>query len=210
MSLRFKVQAKARQVLAAQASPESANQPEALPWVLYDTQALATAGAGPLNYFNTVQADKTMGNMEGPGQLPDPQFFENAYWGVDFLEPAVNAAAPAATLSPVADIVNLLFTCRLTWLFSISNKNIGPFPASFMHGSGGATGFGYGNSATTARFEYGNNGIFDGGWCVDKAITIPPKIGFTVTLALGTACTLTTTPLNIRAWMAGVLHRRVL
>lgn len=210
MGLRFKVQAVPRAVLASRANPETANQPEALPWVLYDSQSLATAGTGPLSYFGTVQTDKTLGNMEGPGQLPDPQYFENAYWGIDFLFPAVAAAAPAATLSPIADIANLLMVNRMTWLFAISNKNIGPFPATFFHASGGPTGFGWGNSATTQRGEYGNNGIFDGGWCVDKAIVIPPKIGFTATLAVAAAVTLTNTPVQVRAWLAGVLHRRVL
>jgi hypothetical protein len=149
--------------------------------------------------------------MEGPGQLPDPQYFEIGYWGVDFLLASINAAAPAATVSHWADLIQFLWTQRGIWTFNISNKRVGPFPLSFMHTSGGPSGFGYGNSATTARFEYGNNAIPDGGFCVGGAIIIPPKLGFDVTLNLAAAATLTAgSPLNVRVWMAGVLHRRVL
>ena len=57
--------------------------------------------------------------------------------------------------------------------------------------------------------QYANNGVFDGGWCVDGAITIPPKVGFDITLNWPAAVDLTADVL-IRFWMAGVLHRRVL
>lgn len=210
MGFRFPVRAKSRQQLAVQANPELANQPEALPWVLYDTQTWTSASTATANYFLSQQTDKTLGNMEGPGQLPDPQYFEIWYWGIDFLLAGINAAAPGATVSNWADINTFLFTQRLTWMFAISNKNIGPFPATFFHGSGGATGFGYGNSGTTARFEYANNGIFDGGYCVGGAITIPPKLGFVVTLTAAAAPTLVNGNPPVRAWQAGVLHRRVL
>lgn len=210
MGFRFPVHAKPRAVLAAQANPELANQPEALPWALYDTQAWTSGTTASQNYFLAQQNDKTLGNMEGPGQLPDPQYFEIWYWGIDYLFASINAAAPALTVSQQADLINIIWTQRATWLFAISNKNIGPFPATFFHGSGGPTGFGWTNSATTGRLEYANNGVFDGGYCVAGAITIPPKLGFVITLATAAAPTLGVTPLNIRAWQAGVLHRRVL
>ncbi len=211
MALRFPVKAVPRQILAIRANPEAANQPEALPWVLYDTQAWTTAVTFNTTHFLTQPTDPTMGNMEGPGQLPDPQFFEIWYWGVDFLLASINAAAPGATVSHWADIIQFLWTQRGTFEFNISNKKTGQFPLSFFHGSGGPQGFGYGNSATTARFEYGNNGPADGGYCVAGAIVIPPKLGFNVTLRTFAAPTLVSgSPLNVRTWMAGVLHRRVL
>jgi hypothetical protein len=210
MGFRIKIRPKTRAQLAMLANPESANQPEALPWVLYDTQSWVSGTTASNTYFGTVQGDKTLGNMEGPGQLPDPQYFEIAYWGIDFLLAAINAAAPAVTVSQWADLTQFLFAQRGTFEFNISNKRIGPFPMTFFHASGGPTGFGYSNSATTARFEYGNNGIFDGGFCVENAIIIPPKLGFDVTLRTAAVVTLGTTPLNVRVWQAGVLHRRVL
>lgn len=207
---RMRVVARTRGALVREAQPTSAQQPEALPWILYDTLPWTTAVTTVQTYFTTVQNDKTLGNMEGPGQLPDPQFFEVHYIGCDFLVPQQFLVAAAAT-GPMTDIIQFLWTQRGTFEFNISNKRTGPFPLSFFHGSGGPSGFGYTNSATTARFEYGNNGPADGGFCVAGAIVIPPKLGFNVTLRTFSAVTLVNgSPLNIRAWMAGVLHRRVL
>lgn len=208
MGFRFPVQAKTRQTLAMLANPELANQPEALPWVLYDTQAFTTAVTVQQDYFLTQQGDKTLGNMEGPGQLPDPQFFEIWYWGVDILSvPAATAVATA--VGPLTDIAQFLFAQRFIWTFQISNKNIGPFPMSFFHASGGPTGFMAATFAAPATLQYANNGVFDGGYCVNGAIIIPPKLGFVVTLRGAAAPTLNQSPINVRAWQAGVLHRRI-
>lgn len=208
MGFRYSVKPLRKAQLAALADPQSANQPEALPWVLYDTQSLANGGIGPLVFFQTVNVDKTLSNMEGPGQLPDPQYFQIFYWGVDFLLPAF--VGTGAIGGPIADIANILFTTRATWTFNISNKRTGPFPLSFMHSSGGPTGFYAATLTAPASKEYGNNGIFDGGFCVNGALVIPPKLGFDVTIAVAAAVTLTDTPLNVRAWQAGVLYRKVL
>lgn len=209
MGFRFPVQPKTRQTLAMLANPELANQPEALPWVLYDTQAFTTAVTVSQNYFLTQPGDRTLGNMEGPGQLPDPQFFEIWFWGVDFLiNPAVVAAATA--VGPLTDISQFLWAQRFIWTFTISNKNIGPFPLSFFHASGGPTGFMAATYAAPVKMEYANNGVFDGGYGVFGSIVIPPKLGFVVSLAGAGAPTLNQSPLNVRAWKAGVLHRRVL
>jgi hypothetical protein len=206
---RMRVVARTRGALARDASPQNAQQPEALPWVLFDTQAWTTAVTTTQTYFTTVQNDKTLGNMEGPGQLPDPQYFEIHYIGLDFLL-TPNFLAAAAATGPANDIAAFLFAQRGIWTFNVSNKRVGPFPLSFLHGSGGPTGYASTNSATTGKFEVANNGVFDGGYCVGGAIIIPPKVSFDITLQLAAAATLQTTPLNVRVWMAGALYRRVL
>jgi len=206
---RMRVVARTRGVLARDASPQSASQPEALPWVLFDTQAWTTAVTTNQTYFTAIQNDKTLGNMEGPGQLPDPQYFEVHYIGCDFLVPQQFLVAAAAT-GPMTDIIQFLFTQRGTWEFNISNKRVGPFPLSFLHASGGVTGYFATNSATVGKLEYANNGVFDGGFCVGGSILIPPKVSFDITLRTAVAPTLTNTPLNVRVWMAGALYRRVL
>jgi len=205
----MRVVARTRPALARAANPQSAKEPEALPWVLYDTQAWTTALTTTQTYFTAVQNDKTLGNMEGPGQLPDPQYFEVHYIGCDFLLPEQFLVAAAAT-GPITDIIQFLFTQRGIFTFNISNKRVGPFPLSFLHASGGATGFLATNSATVGKLEYANNGIFDGGFCVGGALLIPPKVSFDITVALAGVPTLTNTPLNVRIWMAGALYRRVL
>jgi len=206
---RMRVVARTRPALARAANPQSAKEPEALPWVLFDTQAWTTAVTTTQTYFTAVQNDKTLGNMEGPGQLPDPQYFEVHYIGCDFLLPEQFLIAAAAT-GPITDILQFLFTQRGIFTFNISNKRVGPFPLSFLHASGGATGYLTTNSATVGKLEYANNGIFDGGFCVGGALLIPPKVSFDITVQLAAVPTLTNSPLNVRIWMAGALYRRVL
>lgn len=207
---RMRVVARTRPALARSANPVSAKEPEALPWVLFDTQAWTSTTTITQTYFQAVQGDKTLGNMEGPGQLPDPQYFEIHYIGCDFLL-TPNSVASVAVAGPLNDIAQFLFAQRGTFLFDISNKKVGPFPMSFLHGSGGPTGYlAITNAASAQKNEFANNGIFDGGFCVGGAILIPPKVGFDIILTLTAAATLQTTPLNVRIWMAGALYRRVL
>lgn len=207
MGFRIPVTAKTAEQLIAQSNPSAANQPEALPWVLYDTINYVDNTTLQLVFFGATQADRTLSNMQAGGQLPDPQFFEIAYFGLDILRGVTTAAGGVA--GALDDIQNLILVNRPTWEFNISNKIFGPFPASFLHASGGVTGFGYGTFTAEESIQYGNNGIFDGGFCVSKAITIPPKVGFDITMNWNAAVNLTADVL-LRFWMAGVLHRRVL
>ena len=207
---RMRVVARTRPALARAANPQSAKEPEALPWILFDTQAWTTAVTTTQTYFTSVQNDKTLGNMEGPGQLPDPQYFEIHYIGADFLL-SPNSVASVAAAGPLNDIAQFLFAQRGIWTFNVSNKRVGPFPLSFLHASGGPTGYlAITNAAAAQKNEYANNGIFDGGFCVGGAIMIPPKVSFDITLQLAAAAALQTSPLNVRVWMAGSLYRRVL
>ena len=207
---RMRVVARTRPALARSAQPTSAREPEALPWVLFDTQPFTSTTTSTATYWQAVQNDKTLGNMEGPGQLPDPQYFEVHYIGLDFLL-TPNSVASVAVAGPLNDIAQFLFGQRGVWTFSISNKRIGPFPLSFLHGSGGPTGYlAITNAAAAQKNEFANNGIFDGGFCVGGALLIPPKVGFDTQFLLAAAPTLQTTPLNVRLWMAGALYRRVL
>jgi hypothetical protein len=204
---RIAVVPKARARLIAIASPDQAGQPECNAWRLYDTQNATTATTPTLIFFQTVNVDKTLSNMEGPGQLPDPQFYEIAGFECDVLSAPVSAAT---FLGPYNDIANLLFTTRGIFTFNMSNKRYGPWPLTAAHGTGGPVGV-MSNNATPPIFSQAAvNGIFDGGFWADKQIVIPPKIGFDTTLNFGAAVTLNLSPTPIRFVLWGVLHRRVL
>src|SRR5205807_4510578 len=125
-----------RPALSRAASTTNAKDPEAMPWVLLDSQACTSATTATQTYYVTVQNDKTLGNMEGPGQLPYPQYFEIHYLCLDFLL-TPNSVAAIAVAGPLNDIAQFLFNQRGIFTFSISNKRVGPFPLSFLHGSGG-------------------------------------------------------------------------
>lgn len=208
MGLQFKVVPKTKAQLLAQSNPQSANQPEVIPWVLFDTQSYVSTTTVTLSFFQTVQTDKSLGNMEGGGQLPDPQFFEIYKVGMDVLIRPHSDAGVAT--GPIDDIAQLVLSGRGNFTFTISNKNYGPFPLSFLHASGGPTGFMAGTFAATTDISYANNGIFDGGYPVNGALVIPPKVGFSIQLNWPAALTLAVGTSNIRIWMYGALYRRVL
>jgi hypothetical protein len=195
------------------ANPAQLGQAEVIPWELFDTQSLATATSAPLVFFQTINADKTLSNMEGPGQLPDPQYLVVHYAACDILQPAVSAAQAAEPNAAWANITNILETARATFTFNMSNKRYGPFKLTMCHATGGVTGsgYGYGTAAAGQGTAYGNNGIpGSGGYPWSGSLIIPPKIGFDVTLNFGTAVTLVGGPINIAISLVGALYRRVL
>jgi hypothetical protein len=200
----------AAQLIGA-SNPQTPGQPEAMPWFLYDTQPFTTAVTTSAQFFQTVQGDKTLGNMESAGQLPDPQYFILHYVTCDILDPpTASALLTGQALGPVADIDAILKSQRATFQLTISNKVYGPFPLTLCHATGGATGNGTATQAAPLSMWYGNNGIVgSGGFPFLGSIVLPPKVGFTLSVNLAAAATLNTSPLNIRMGMAGVLYRRV-
>lgn len=201
-----------RDELDAMANPVFANQPEVVPWQLFDTQSLATATSAPLVYYQTINSDKTMSNMEGPGQLPDPQYLVVQYAACDILQiPTLNDGT--AVNAALANVENILKTCRATFEFNMSNKRYGPFSLTMTAATGGATFSGVAEGATAAGATFGavNNGFpGSGGYPFSGSLVIPPKIGFDVTIRFGTATTLVTGPVNVRFSLVGALYRRVL
>jgi hypothetical protein len=208
---RYPINASSAAALAAAATPPSGTALEALPWDLHETNtatfATATANINAA-FFQTVFTDKTQGNMESAGQLPSPQWMELAGYCCDIL--AIPATG-TALLGPISDIANLLKAVRGTFYFSLSNKIYGYFPLTLAHSTGGEVGF-YGATLTApAQVSYGNNGVPDGGWWIDGAITIPSQQNFALNIITSaTATTFNQTPLPVRSNLWGVLHRRVL
>lgn len=203
-----------RDDLDALANPMFANQPEVVPWQLYDTQSITTAVNAPAVYFQTINSDKTLSNMEGPGQLPDPQYLVVHYVAADFLVAPQSTAITATTNNAaVDDVENILKTVRATFEFNMSNKRYGPFSLTMTAATGGATGALYGAGTLAAAVSGGvvNNGIpGSGGYPFAGALVIPPKIGFDVTVRFGAAPTLPVSPLSLRISLVGALYRRVL
>lgn len=199
--------------LAAAANPQLANQPEAQPWILYDTQSYTSGSTTTLSFFASTNTDKTLSNMESSGQLPDPQYMIVHYVTCDILSvPSVTTTAAAT--GALNDIELLLKAARATFTFQMSNKNYGPFPLRACHSLGGATGLiaAEGTETAPARniVQQANNGIpGSGGFPFMGALVIPPKVGFGVTLNFAAAQTLTGNT-NICIGLAGVLYRRVL
>ena len=114
--------------LRAMLTPERADQPESLPYSLYDTQTYVSGTTTRLTFFQSVQTDRTLSNMETSGTLPQPQFFEVHKLFIDVLSrPSTNAAA--APLGQADDLSLLFHAARATITYTGSGKRWGPIPA---------------------------------------------------------------------------------
>lgn len=198
--------------LQGQVNPTGVGVNEAMPWFLYDTQDIVTAVTTQVNFFASVQADRSLGNLVSAGQLPDPQYFVIHYVTCDLLvKPTLGTTA--AVTGALSDIDEILKAGRANWTLNISDKLYGPFPLTLCHSTGGATGgVAWTNSTATTinEFQYGNNGLpGSGGFPFLGALVIPPKVGFSLALNFGAAPTLSAT-VKARMGLAGVLYRRVL
>lgn len=202
--LTFPVRARSLKELQSMAEPQvvKGGQSEALAWIFYDTATYVSATTINLSFFTTTRANPQLSNLNGRG-LPSPQYFEGYYFGLDILRVPGNTDV----LGDYWRIVNGTGVAGQggpTWTFTLADKKWGPFPLTAFHGLGGPQGF----STRTAQ-EYSNNGPADGGFCGDGAMVIPPNQTFSIDLTWPAAVTLSGN-VDVRPYMAGVLHRRVL
>lgn len=205
--LRFPVRPKPVSELEQATKPGSVQggQAEALAWTFFDTALYESGVTTRLPFFTTARANRQLTNLDTPGQLPSPQYFEIHYFGLDLLIPP----ADGAWLDAHRLLMGAVGDGGPTWEFELANKSYGIFPLTFLHESGGQRGFGF-STNTDDAVEYARNAVPDGGWCVDGSIIIPPQEGFNVELTWENAVTLTGENPNLRFWMAGSLYRRVL
>lgn len=203
----YPVKAKTWQQLERESNPSAPGQSEAVPATFYDTETYVDNTTTQLTFFATTKNDRSLSNMQASGQFTHPNFFEIHYVGLDVLRNVTLGTGSVA--GAWDDIHRLVLTSRGFARFEMSDKNLPELPISFLHQSGGVTGFGYGTLTAPAAIQYGNNGLFDGGFCVRGAIVIPPKVGFSWTLRWPAVVDLTA-DVQLRLWMAGVFHRRVL
>lgn len=207
---KFKIVPKTRAQLQAKANPAQANQPESLPWVLYSTKLFTSNSTTELTFFDRTEGgDLSLTNMEAASVITDPKYFEIESMGLDILMDATVENA-ADELGALDDIQKLMLVGRSYFLFTMSDKKFGPFPASFLHASGGATGFGWGTLVASNNIQYANNGIFDGGYYVGGSLVIPPNTGFDFKITWPAVTVLKAGNTYLRAWMQGTMHRRVL
>jgi hypothetical protein len=202
MSLKFPVRPMTFGEVKMLASPASALQPEVIPWAYYDTQTLASLWTSA-SFFATPQNDRTLGNIEQGGQIPADTWFQIWSFNLDFLIPAVDVNA---TAEAVDDVLQILYGARAAMQLTIANKNYGPIPLTFLHGSGGARVTLANSDATaTTIANHAQNEAPDGGWWVDGAIILPPNQSFTVQL-IGNSAALNASR-QVRLSMVGVKYR---
>jgi len=189
----------------AAAIPSSGRSPEAIWHCAYDTQTYVDPTTTTLDFFTTVNNDKTLSNMEAAGQFPSPQVFQLYNITCDVWT-ALGVSTDTAAAGNANDAFLLLFTGRPSWLFTLQNKNYGRYPLSTLHASGGPEGFVSSTVATSSQ-QFGRN-MPHGGWSYNGCITIPAQTSFQFNIIWAAAQNLTANWL-IRIGLFGQLDRAV-
>lgn len=174
----------------------------------YDTQTYPAAGTDLLTFFAATVGDRSLSNMQGGGQFPDPQY--HILWNI-LVDPILPLAAVVADPpTALADLHELLVVGRPFLTLSISDKPYGQIPLQMVHGSGGPRGNGFNIAgATVAAHEIVEHGPADGGFGLEGSLVIPPKVNFGLTIRWGNAQAVTT-DIPIRVTLDTVEYRRIL
>jgi len=203
--LSFPIQPRSYDELDSMSRPYSADQPEAITWRFYDTQAFATLWT-QISFFSVPNADITMSNIQNAaGQLPADQYFLINAIQCDFLMPI---ASSAVTPDQGNDIGQILWVSRAFVEVSVGSKLYLQAPLSCFHSTGGISQVIQGTIAGAAVLNSAQNWWADGDFHGDNGILLPPRQSYTVTVR-GVAAALVATR-NVRLTMAGTLYRRVL
>lgn len=198
-------------------APMLPGEPERIPWTWFDTATYVSGTTTQLDFFQTLQTDRVLGNMQAAGQIPAPMYFDLHHLGIYFdLGPSGLAVAAAITtplLGTINDVVNLV---EGSVTFQIAQKDywigkIGMCPAGY--GPKGELSIAGTYTATDGdQIQYGTNGIPDlrnrnNFW---GDLTIPHNQNFLVRLNWTSAITLQEGDTPIVAYLDGYLYRRVL
>lgn len=211
MILSLNYVAKTYEQLRQLTRPRSGQQPESLPWVMYDTQAYAAAGQARLTYYASTAAslnDTTLSNFP-TGTLEQDQFFEIQRVFTSFLAP-LSIATTAAVTGSANDIDILHKTARGILTMQLLGKPIGPFPIDFFGRPGGVQFAGTSEGSETApgrNIIQSGETVMNGGFPMVGASVLQPTTP--IRWFADFNATAISAQMNIRHAMLGVFHRRV-
>lgn len=209
MILQLRYAPKAYATLQALARPTRSDQPEALPWVMFDTQQYAAAGSARLTFYgNAAQSDATMTNL-ALGTLETLQYFEFHKEFLSFLA-ALSVTTTAAVTGSANDVDILHKAARGTRTLTIGQKTQGPFPIDFFGRPGGATFAGIAEGSETAparNFIQAAETVMNGGFPHNGAFVLGPLSKVSIFLDFNS--TAISAAMNIRHSLLGIFHRRV-
>lgn len=211
MILTLRYAPKAYATLVALSRPQRADQPEALPHTLYDTNSYNSAGQAAVVLYSSTPAsltDNTLSNLP-TGQLETYQFFEFHREFLSFLAP-LSLTTTAAITGAANDIDLLHKTARGNRLLEVGQKKYGPAPIDFMGRPGGVTFAGTSEGTETAparNIIQSGETVMNGGFPWVGSYVLSPQTKMTVTLGFNSTAISTT--MNIRHSILGIFHRRV-
>lgn len=190
--------------------PQSLEAPEALPFVLFDTQTYLAAGTtGHLDFFRNVNADPTLSNLEIAGSLPDGVFFDIHRIFVTPLRQVSNDAAASGITGVVRDIQTILNIARGTFTFTQNQKPLGPIPLRFFGDGGQASGLLAAATTVAASQIQLQVGAFpqNGGYPVNGSIRLGPAAKFGASMDFVPTAVTVDTPLQVA--LLGILYRKI-
>ena len=207
---------KTKEELSQSITPLFASQGEVIPWVWFDTATYVSGVTTQLDFFQTLQTDKVLGNMQAAGQIPAPMYYD-VYHLSTYLNVAPSSLAVAATLTPLTgalqDVHNLVIGAVS---LQIAQKAYFEGKIYMCPAGGGVNPF----IATAGTFaapliqavSFGQNGVPDprarnNFW---GGITIPHNQNFLVRNNWSAALTLAGGNTTITQYLDGYLYRRVL
>lgn len=215
MPNQWKKHVKTIQELSAGITPMLPGQPERIPWTWYDTQTYVSGTTVSLDFFQTVNNDKTLSNMVAAGQIPAPQFFDLYQASVCYLIPVTSSgiiAAPTAT-GGYTDVRNL---SSGSVNFQVAQKDCWQGSQFMLPCGGGPVGdiviagtFAAPNQVQQQTASNGNPDLRNR-YTFWGDITLPHNQNFLWRLAWSAPITLVAGNTAIRVWMDGYLYRRVL
>lgn len=199
-------------------APMLPGEPERIPWTWFDSATYVSGTTTTLDFFQTVQTDRVLGNMQAAGQIPAPMYFDLHHIGVHFdfgpsgLAVAATIAAPLlGALNDIAGLIEGSLTLSIAQKVYHETK-IGLCPAGY--GPNGPIAIAGTYTATDGdQIQQGTNGVPDlrnrnNFW---GDITLPHNQNFLVRLNWTAALTFTpNTNTAIVVSLDGYLYRRVL
>lgn len=197
--------------LVALSRPQRADQPEALPWTMYDTISYPAAGSASLVLFSSTPAsltDFTLSNLP-KGILETFQFFE---FHREFLTimSLLSLTTTSAVTGAANDVDTLHKTARGVRTFTVGQKNYGPVPIEFIGRAGGVVFGGVAEGTETAparNIIQSGETVMNGGFPHNGSYVLAPQTQLTVTWTFNSTAISTNT--NLRHSFMGIFHRRV-
>ncbi|MGH7261285.1 MAG: hypothetical protein ACREI9_11455 [Nitrospiraceae bacterium] len=190
---------------------------EEIGWAWFDTKQYVSGTTNQLSFFDTVNSDKTRGNMELAGTFAAPKYFVTyAVRILPLVIPTVQTTATQTTaiINIWRDIFRLMFLSR--FLLTIGSKLYLDMPSHMFPAGSGISGFSAQSifGVTTAQKDanmYANHGTPDpkSVYTLARPRLIESQINFVVNLMWNAPVTLDGGNTDIQVMLDGVLYRPI-
>lgn len=169
-------------ILDAQAKPRE-NQPEVVPYYWFSRKTYPAAGSRKLTFFDTVESDKSLSNMDLQAQFSSPQFVEVFSFHFDVLSRITNKVDADPPTGAIDDNERIRRSGRGIWTYKLSNKVLENQPLTILSPPGNPVGLlaaidmvAAGGTPSSIQLP----GWVGGYGSQDPIVTIPPTTGFAI------------------------------